>query len=115
MSLLQRYSIPLAACRSMANTAFPPARAVEPAQDEALAAAPTHDRSYLMPPGAVESALKGVKATGDLEHKGSADPHPDIRRERGDLSPIGASQPRTDFGGFQQRPSSIAGSGRRGR
>ena len=26
------------------------------------------DRSHLMPPGAVESAMKGMKATGDFEH-----------------------------------------------
>jgi hypothetical protein len=26
------------------------------------------DRSHLMPPGAVESAMKGMKAAGDFEH-----------------------------------------------
>jgi hypothetical protein len=26
------------------------------------------DRSHLMPPGAVESVMKGMKATGDFEH-----------------------------------------------
>jgi hypothetical protein len=26
------------------------------------------DRSALMPPGAVESVMKGMKATGDFEH-----------------------------------------------
>jgi hypothetical protein len=26
------------------------------------------DRSHLMPPGAVESVMKGMKATGDSEH-----------------------------------------------
>lgn len=87
MSLLQRLSVSLDAGQLMAATAIPPARA----------AAPTHVQFKRQEPATFVLGTRSPSTANALSQLDRA------------------LDPKTALSGFQQRSSSIAGSGRRGR